>query len=126
VNTTRYRVSIGGDIGFLVEGNATTLEWRDVDLEDTWHEVEPVDGEWNIPINDIQFSEESNMTMWVRAAGSEGVSPPVYLHLHVHTAESEKDEGDELPLAVYAVPPIVLLAVLIGYTVGRKKNDDSW
>ncbi len=125
VNRTLYKVELGENMTFHVEGNATHIEWRNVDLSDTWHEIEAVDGEWLIPFNDVQFNEESNVSLWVRAKGADGVSAPVYIHVHVHE-RSASSEDDDIAILTYLIPTMgIMAAVVIGYIIGRKKLEED-
>jgi len=125
VNTTRYRMEIGEHMLFDVDGNATHIEWRDVDLADTWHELVAENGEWRVHINDVQFDKESNVTLWVRAKGANGVSSPAYIHVHVHE-QSESSDDDETQILAYTVTTMgILVAVIIALLFIRKKDEDE-
>ena len=100
----RYVVHQDRALSFEGYGNVTALEWRDVNISDTWHRV-AVDGEWKILVLPGALAV-GNVSLWVRAVSDVGYSAPLYLPLAVEPplpAEDEDTPAPGLPLLVAAL-----------------------
>jgi len=129
VNITRYQAVVGGKLNFIVEGDAHSLEWRDVDLEDNWHTVHAHDG-YFIEVNKAQFGVDSNethnnMSIWVRAVSDSGVSAPTHLNLHVDMSSPSEEDDEGIPTYVFLLLVLILVAAVAGYYIGTRR-EESW
>ena len=129
VKVTRYQARVGDDLNFIVGGDAYALEWRDVDLDDSWHEVHAHDG-FSIGVNGAQFGVDrnethNNMSIWVRAVSDDGVSSPTHINLHIDLTAVSEDDDDGIPAYVYLLIGLIVAAGAIGFAVGRRNDSDN-
>ena len=128
VKVTRYQARVGEDLRFIVGGDADFLEWRDVDLEDNWHEVHAHDG-FAIGVNAAQFGVDSNethnnMSIWVRAVSDDGVSSPTHVNLHIDLTSAPSDEDEGIPTYVFLLLGLIMVAAVAGYYFGTQRESD--
>jgi serine protease AprX len=120
-NSTRYLGYMNEEIMFYVEGNPSGIEWRPVNGS-SWIQVNRLEpAVVGIPLHDHSILP-GNHSIWVRAYGDDGVSPPLHLLLEIDEARGtgEDDEGIN---AMYYGFPVILVLVLVAAWLFTRRND---
>ena len=110
--SSRFFVHENGELLFDTSGNATTIEWRNILIEDVWHTVNSqvmnVDGLWSIDVMQTQLGT-GNHTIWVRAVSSEGISYPVTVPLNIgESIELDKEDSPSLPFSMVVFASLIV------------------
>ena len=110
--SSRFFAYEGGELLFDTSGNATTIEWRNILIEDVWHTVNSqvmnVDGLWSIDVMQTQLGT-GNHTIWVRAVSSEGISYPVTVPLNIgESIELDKEDSPSLPFSMVVFASLIV------------------
>ena len=110
--SSRFFVHENGELLFDTSGNATTIEWRNILIEDVWHTVNSqvmnVDGLWSIDVMQTQLGT-GNHTIWVRAVSSEGISYPVTVPLNIgESIELDKKDSPSLPFSMVVFASLIV------------------
>jgi len=110
--SSRFFVHENGELLFDTSGNATTIEWRNILIEDVWHTVNSqvmnVDGLWSIDVMQTQLGT-GNHTIWVRAVSSEGISYPVTVPLNIgESIELDKKDSPSLPFSMVVFVSLIV------------------
>ncbi len=121
-NKTYYEVHQEDSLMFLVEGNATHLEYRAVDGR-AWHTSGKVGagGVGHLEVHGDHF-ELGNHSLWVRAVGPAGVSAPLHLQMNVGEEISRgggDDDDDGLSFYIWLFPTLIVLVAVITFLIGR-------
>jgi len=126
-NRSRYVAEQYDALTFTVEGNATHLEWRNVD-GGGWREgddIDPNDGFMEIVL-DADVFPVGNHSFWVRATGPDGVSNPVHVEIHVSEGKrSEKSSSDDdsgMDIALPVIGVIIVGVAAVAFVFGRKSG----
>jgi hypothetical protein len=96
------------NLEFVTEGNVSSIEWRDVLIEDLWHSVDSVD---KIDIMQTQLGR-GNHTIWVRAVSSEGISAPVTVPLNIGDPLPSKSEDSPSFSFMFVISSLILVTIM--------------
>ena len=107
---SRFFVRENQNLEFITGGNVSSLEWRNVLIDDTWHDVDSID---KIDVMQTQLGL-GNHTIWVRAVSSDGISAPLTIALNIGDALPSKSE--DTPGFSFAFVVFSLLLVTISRT----------
>lgn len=121
-NRTVYLARQDDNLYFIIDGDATALEWRLVNGSG-WHTIEQSnDTMMGFPITIFDFPV-GNHSLWVRAKGPNGVSAPFYIQIVVEEAlpPDEKPE-DEKPIVFYILSIVVGVGIILMYTRYHNKK----
>ncbi len=110
---------------FSVEGNASNLEWRNVD-GGGWREGDDLskdDGYMEIVLDGTIFPV-GNHSFWVRATGPDGVSNPVHVEIHISEGQESKGSSGDDDEMDYTFPliGIVVVVAAVAFIFGRKSS----